>query len=329
MPPNTQHTYDATLGAALIGLTLTSILYGLTSLQTFFYYTRYYKDNAILKILVSWTWILDTVHTAIVGHILYYYLVTNYNNPPALNLIVWSLALEVGITTFATVAVQSFFIWRVWILSRRSWLITGPIIILAFIAFVSGLACMAEAFMLGTIQNLIKIEWVVGVKHGSIAAADIGIAATQCWYLHFSRTGTKRTDNMINTLMIYTINRGILNSIAAVADLACFLAMPDNFVWLAFNLIMAKLYSNSLLATLNTRNALLGRGADTDLEVTKGTLHISGSRRNRHTNALSDWEVGKPSTQGVQLDLVLDTTQQMTKEESGSHVSFAARVEGC
>ncbi|KAF8578278.1 hypothetical protein K439DRAFT_1639010 [Ramaria rubella] len=264
----TTHTYNSTLGAALIGQSFTSILYGVTSLQCFIYFNHYPRDNKILKALVSGIWFLDTLHCAVVLHILYNYLVTNYDNPPALNLVVWSLAAEVGITSFAAIMVQSFFIWRVWILSTKNWMVMTPITVLACIAFSTGLACMIIAFRSETIASLSKMKSVVGIKHGSVAATDIGIACAQCWYLHTSRTGLKRTDSLINVLMIYTINRGILNSIAAVADLACFLAMPNNFIWLAFNFTMSKLYTNSLLATLNARDILRGRGADTEL----GTL---------------------------------------------------------
>ncbi|GJJ12762.1 hypothetical protein Clacol_007007 [Clathrus columnatus] len=130
------------------------------------------------------------------------------------------------------------------------------------------------------IFRLAEIEWLVGVKHGTVAAADIGIAVAQCWYLHFARTGVKKTDPLINALMVYSINRGVLTSappptsIAAVADLACFLAMPDNFIWLAFNFVVSKLHANSLLATLNTRDAMRGRGNDTDLIETVTTIRI-------------------------------------------------------
>lgn len=68
------------------------------------------------------------------------------------------------------------------------------------------------------------------------------------------------------------------------------------FVWLALNFVLSKLYSNSLLATyvfhkefstylglsfiysLNTRNALRGRGEDTELLSTVTTLRITTSQ---------------------------------------------------
>lgn len=91
-------TYGSTLGAGLIGLMLSSVLYGATLLQCFFYFTNYYNDSLILKTTVVAVWLVDTVHMIIVTHILYYYLVVNYNNPDALNRVVWSLGLEVGLT---------------------------------------------------------------------------------------------------------------------------------------------------------------------------------------------------------------------------------------
>lgn len=134
---------------------------------------------------------------------------------------------------------------------------------------------MFELWRLKTITRLSDIKWLVSVKHSTVAVADIGVAALQCWYLYVARTGLPRTDSLINTLIVYSINRGVLNSIATVADLTCFLTMPDNFIWLALNFVVSKLYSNSLLATLNTRNVLRGKGEDLGLTCTLSTLRVS------------------------------------------------------
>jgi hypothetical protein len=50
-------------GACFIGLMVAIALYGITSLQTYFYYVQYPKDRAGFKALVGTMWILDTLHT--------------------------------------------------------------------------------------------------------------------------------------------------------------------------------------------------------------------------------------------------------------------------
>jgi len=77
-----------------------------------------------------------------------------------------------------------------------------------------------------------------------------------CYFLRQSRTGFQRTDNLITTLMLYAINTGLLTSICATIAVIAFATMPVNFVWLAFFWCLGKFYVNSLLATLNSREAL-------------------------------------------------------------------------
>jgi len=54
--------------------------------------------------------------------------------------------------------------------------------------------------------------------------------------------------------MIWTIETGLLTSVAAVTMLVCFLLMQDNFIWIAIYTFLAKLFSNSFLVSLNARD---------------------------------------------------------------------------
>ncbi|KIO09735.1 hypothetical protein M404DRAFT_287895 [Pisolithus tinctorius Marx 270] len=51
---------------------------------------HYSEDSFTMKFVVAAVWILDTLHTSSVCHILYYYLITNYGNLLSLEHVVWS-----------------------------------------------------------------------------------------------------------------------------------------------------------------------------------------------------------------------------------------------
>jgi hypothetical protein len=51
------------------------------------------------------------------------------------------------------------------------------------------------------------------------AAGDVLIAAMLCTMLHVQRTGFKKSDTMINKLMIFVVNTGLLTSVCAVMSL--------------------------------------------------------------------------------------------------------------
>jgi Family of unknown function (DUF6534) len=65
---------------------------------------------------------------------------------------------------------------------------------------------------------------------------------------------------MIDTLIIFTVNTGFLTCSASITHLVFFLVTPSTGVHFAFHFMLAKLYTNSLYASLNTRTSLRGKG---------------------------------------------------------------------
>ncbi|KAJ7857729.1 hypothetical protein B0H14DRAFT_2751051, partial [Mycena olivaceomarginata] len=99
-------------------------------------------------------------------------------------------------------------------------------------------------------------QWVTSVGLGSAAAADMLIGISLCYYLSQSRTGVRRTDNLISTLMKYSLTTGFLTGIIACLVVITFGVMPNNFVYVAFFWLLGKCYVNSVLAALNSRESL-------------------------------------------------------------------------
>ncbi|KAN0121390.1 hypothetical protein V8E52_003286 [Russula decolorans] len=63
---------DSLLGAFLIGVILSSIVFGVTWLQVYLYYTQHSsRDTVSLKIFVAVLTALDSLHLALLGHGLY------------------------------------------------------------------------------------------------------------------------------------------------------------------------------------------------------------------------------------------------------------------
>ncbi|KAH9954882.1 hypothetical protein BJV74DRAFT_741647, partial [Russula compacta] len=74
---------DNLLGAFLIGVLLSSILYGFTWLQVYLYYTQHSsRDGIFLKgfALIPQSRALDSLHMALLCHGLYIVSVTNFGN---------------------------------------------------------------------------------------------------------------------------------------------------------------------------------------------------------------------------------------------------------
>ena len=98
--------------------------------------------------------------------------------------------------------------------------------------------------------------------------------------IHQSRTSIKGSDSIINILVIYTVNTGALTCSASTAHLVLFLASPNTGVHFAFHFVLAKLYTNSLYASLNSR-AGFRRTGESNRSVygmtSRGTTHAGRS----------------------------------------------------
>ncbi|KAH7917128.1 hypothetical protein BV22DRAFT_1135670 [Leucogyrophana mollusca] len=77
-----------------------------------------------------------------------------------------------------------------------------------------------------------------------------------CWILHRSWTEFARTDTLIDKLVIYTVNTGLLTSLFTLADLLCAITMQDNLIYIGLYFCLSKLYTNAFQAILNSRHGL-------------------------------------------------------------------------
>lgn len=116
-----------------------------------------------------------------------------------------------------------------------------------------------KAFKIATYPGLSAVATLFYVNFGSNLSADVYVAVVLCYYLWRSRTGVGKTDSLIVTLILYTVNTGLLTALDASAGLITYAAMPNNFIFIAFYLNLSKLFVNSYLASLNAREGLIGK----------------------------------------------------------------------
>jgi len=85
------------------------------------------------------------------------------------------------------------------------------------------------------------------------AATDIIITASLVHSLLRKRTGYAASDDIINRIIRLSVQTGLITAVSATMDMALFLLLKGktwNFIW---DLALSKLYSNTLLSTLNAR----------------------------------------------------------------------------
>jgi len=244
---------DNTFGAVLVGVIACAALWGVSCAQTWYYFHRYPNDLWYIKLLVVVTMIFDTVHQILITHIVYFYLVTSYAYPQALGNLIWSFTVQVVFNGVIDLLVQGFLTYRVYLLSHKNRLLTA-----AFASLVLGLFSIQMVYTILS-HRLVEVVQLDRLKPLSVsvdimaAILDLLLAVTLCYLLHKSRTGFEKTDHAINRVMLFIVNTGLMTSICATTALITFLVWQKALIYAAFYFLGGRLYTNSLLATLNSR----------------------------------------------------------------------------
>ncbi|TFK22285.1 hypothetical protein FA15DRAFT_671665 [Coprinopsis marcescibilis] len=251
-----------TFGALLLGSAMAFGLSGIVSTQCVVYYKQYPKDTTRTKCTVGVSWILDIAHTIFVIVAIYEYFITYFGEAARADWIPWSLALSVVTTALQTLLVHCFFAEKIYRSSQNNWLITAPIVVIAFIRVVCATITTANMIRLGRFSAFSDIfprtMFTTGLTLSAVV--DILITGWLCYYLREIRTriGPRGTVmvRMVDSLTLYTLENAALPCFAAIASLICWLSMPHNLIFMGLHLVISKLYANSLLASLNMRNEL-------------------------------------------------------------------------
>ncbi|KAI6158168.1 hypothetical protein BKA82DRAFT_4067897 [Pisolithus tinctorius] len=245
-------------GATLIGGLVSAMLYGITTLQTYVYYMHYSEDSFTMKFVVAAVWILDTLHTSSVCHILYYYLITNYGNLLSLEHVVWSFPTSFLANLLVIMIVQCFFAHKIYTLcrTRMKWLVVIPILVLVLAHFGFGMEMIVLLFLDASSSSSQNLYYSLSSFVATILP-DVLITVSLCILLYEggSYSVFPRTKRLLNTLIIYAVNRCLLILLVALAESVATIKLQNTWST-ALDFTMGKLYSNSLLASLNTRQYL-------------------------------------------------------------------------
>ncbi|KIJ37697.1 hypothetical protein M422DRAFT_781596 [Sphaerobolus stellatus SS14] len=298
----------STYGAYTIATFISAMLLGVTVNQAYRYFGKY-SDPPLIKITVASLLTFEILHSAFSIHAVYYYVIANFGNPLALLQNVWSADVNFGVIGLNVFVVHLSYALRIYYVSGKR-LILPVILTMVSLCHASlGWYLTALLFKDRFIVNLPGTpETIAKVILSTAVGIDMTIAITLSLYLHRSRTGFKRTDKLINKLVIYTINNGVLTSAADIVALAFVFAEPDNLIFLAITQVIGNLYTNSLMALLNSRRSLKmtqkdnTHGSSTGLDFNSMPAQTKQSESSSSTFARSPMSVQKLDIHRTQSD---------------------------
>ncbi|KAF9554459.1 hypothetical protein CPC08DRAFT_174053 [Agrocybe pediades] len=250
---------NGTIGALLASLFISTYLFGLSSAQAYLYHTNFPKDRLSWKVMVLIVWLCELGHCICISHSFFLISITRWGYITfTTEALPRSFAFSILLSGVIGTIVQCFFAERIRTLSRCI-VIPATCWALSFARAVFVLMGTYEAFV-ATSVTLFEKQWrwlvITILTLGS--AVDFFLAVLLCFYIKQAHTSNDHpgTSLVVNKIFYWTLETGLMTSLAGISIIICLVVFPGNFSWLALYTILVRLFSNSLFASLNGRAIL-------------------------------------------------------------------------
>ncbi|KZP33676.1 hypothetical protein FIBSPDRAFT_312909 [Athelia psychrophila] len=297
--------FNPTLGAALCGFAVSSVMYGVLSTQVWVYLMQWCSYDKFVKYLVAVIWVLETVDQCFIGHFVYYYTITNYGNPLMLlfGKPVWTVVMQIVLGSVVGTLVKTAFSVRVWRVSGHNYIITLFLLLMTYAQLGLAIYYTYKCFGLSTLEEVSQLKLLASLALGSGVVTDICIAATLCFYLQRLRTNFSKSNAIVRGLTIHAIDTGVVTSALSITTLVLYHIDSTDFRFMAVYFALSKMYATAFLSSLNSR---------TD---------IAKNLSSRATDILSDYDLrdtgrqrttqGNTSFFAAELQVKIDVEQQV------------------
>ncbi|GJE90751.1 hypothetical protein PsYK624_068950 [Phanerochaete sordida] len=225
------------------------------SLQVYNFFQRNHREGRILKYTVRTLWVLHTLNLAFIMQGVYIILVNDFGNVAATSISPWSIAAVSLINSFMAWIIHCSYCYRVWELSDNNRTLTIPVICTSIITFCFGLASGIKLVIAPSFSAYKSTEWLLVITLVCTCFTDLYIALWLCWWLiRRSRGLSDQTHSMINTLILYAVATGLINSVFAILVLITGATLPKSYIFIAIDFFRNGVYANSFMVSLNARD---------------------------------------------------------------------------
>ncbi|KAF8054998.1 hypothetical protein FPV67DRAFT_951190 [Lyophyllum atratum] len=282
------------LGPVFIGNLLNYAFMGVLVVQVYFYSLAFRSDRLSLKALVSLVLGLDIIQTGLSTHCSWYasvplrkyaehrctaplafqrfrdVLIVSWGDMAHIQKQTWSVTTLAPMAGSVAFVVQCYYAWRVWILGAHH-RITLPIVSLICL---SGLASFLMSLCYGIAMNRelsviasdLQAKFLVAWSSTSMVC-DLLITITLVIQLQLRRNQHFRFVNeVVHRTIRMAIETGALTCGIAIAELALYVNGRSTYYNMLI-ILCGKVYSNSLLASLNSRAPILRKDEPADKDV--------------------------------------------------------------
>ncbi|KAE9391406.1 hypothetical protein BT96DRAFT_925313 [Gymnopus androsaceus JB14] len=314
-----QAEINVTLGAIVVSNNLSYLTMGIVLCATWIYFSKFPNDTWWFKapvIVCVSICIADTIAT---GMWSYDWAVANYGNPAALAFTYWALPAEPSFYGTCGLIVQLFYAWRIWTMSlRKNWIlpiVIGCLSILGWCILCWVVHTIATHSLLSQLDLLLPVLYI---WLGGSAAADVIITGSMIYYLdlrfRFERhkAGTVyQAPRRFRQIIVRTVEINLLSLLAQAAAIGLFNHSSIGFYYAIPDMMLAKVYTFSLLVSLNTRQSQQSYGTSGGFS---SSFRVGGNRDALASSTLPTAIF--PSTQ-ITADTEREATCDWEKQTTG------------
>ncbi|KAJ6512514.1 hypothetical protein C8R45DRAFT_960608 [Mycena sanguinolenta] len=242
-------------GPMVLGFMWSYMAYGVLIVQIYMYLEAFPDDRIGLKVLVWVMFFFETFFTVLLTIAAWSMFGSGWGDVHVLLQLNWSWGLLPLISGILSALAQGFYIWRIWHITRKLWwpvpialTVVGQYVGLWWFGIKWNIAHWHTS-VLSSLSDQVTV-WLAG---SAVVDVLITIALTSTFYRRKRQTNVAETTGILNRLIRLSIETGALTSITATAEAILWIG------WKRFNyhftlfLVLGKLYSNVLMATLNCR----------------------------------------------------------------------------
>ncbi|KAJ7772245.1 hypothetical protein B0H16DRAFT_1512824 [Mycena metata] len=276
-------------GPMLLGHLFNYALLGCVAIQVYVYALAFPHDRIIVKALVYSVFFIDLLQTGFATHYAWSVLAAGWGDPMALLSTPWTLATLAPLTATVAFLVQIFYLWRIWVISGGQKRMIPIIVVLGLVATGSCIAGWYAGIVLpnggsGPLAQLpnpgsgplaqsnfkralktLELHPVVTTWLAGAVAVDVIITVTLVVLLALRRNeGMLDTKRIVHRAIRMAIETGAVTSVAVVVELALILNVSTTTWYFMVGFLITKIYSNSLLASLNSRSPVFSGNTTTN-----------------------------------------------------------------
>jgi len=248
IPPNISEI----TGPLLFGPIVNWALYGVLCVQIYVYSYNFPQDKPIVKFIAYFVFVVETVQTALSGADVYYWFVQGFGNMERLTEAHFAPIDIPIIHAIVAPVVKGYFCYRIWTLNKRLLKLCIVIALNTLVSLVGaawGGIAVLKTGKFSSVSGASLYVWSI-----SSALADILITTAMMLLLIRARCDGGRFSNFVMLRLVrLTIETNALTTVVAIATIIFYAAIPHHIYFVFTTGICGKLYTNTLLVSLNNR----------------------------------------------------------------------------